>query len=210
LSIFERIPSLGAGGGKCIPEWQSGHPEKWVNEFYQFLAIRDIGDEELLSNSDAPSDYPSCGPIGAGMTLRRDAIVAWAKEVAQQYPPLGRIGNELLSGEDNDIVLRVHRNGWRVGYFPQLQLAHLIPPERVRREYLGRLLHGVARSGVHWRSRHGMSTFTPAARWTLPIRKLRAYWRFRAWAGPAEYVRWRGACGQFDARAELTVLRTPK
>jgi glycosyltransferase involved in cell wall biosynthesis len=210
LNIFDRNPSLGVGGGKCIPEWQSGCPEEWVAEFYEFLAIRDIGEHELLSISDGSASYPNCGPIGAGMIVKRDAIVSWAKEASVHYPPLGRVGTELLSGEDNDIVLRVYRNGWQVGYFPQLQLAHLIPAERVHREYLGRLLHGVSKSGVHWRLRHGMGTFAPAARWTLPLRKLRAYWRFRAWAGPAEYVRWRGACGQFDARAELTVSRTAK
>jgi glycosyltransferase involved in cell wall biosynthesis len=210
FQLFNRFPLLGACGGKCIPEWQDAQPDKWVEEFYAFLAIRDIGDEEQLSDGVPLLDYPSCAPIGAGMTVRRAAIQSWAKKTKAQRIQLGRKGRELTSGEDNDIVLDIFRAGWQVGYFPQLKLAHLIPSERVRREYLGRLLHGVGKSDVHWRVRHDMGEFKPAARWTVPLRKLRAYWRLRAWAGPAEYVRWCGVCGHFDARAELPVSQIPK
>jgi hypothetical protein len=146
---------------------------------------------------------PAYAPIGAGMVLRRDAIEGWINGCNAPDAPTGRHGIDLASGEDCDIVLSVLRTGWQVGYFPELVLTHLIPAARVTRAYLAKLNYGIARSWVTVLARHGISPWPPAKPITIQFRKARAYMTYRAWAGPGEYIRWRGACGQFDGRADL-------
>lgn len=203
LSIFQRLPRLGLGGGRCVPEWEFVNPEAWVRESYGNLALRDLGEDELLASLSTPPVYPHCAPIGAGMIARRDALRSWVKSCASEAVPTGRLGRDLTSGEDCDIVLSALRDGWDVGYFPALSLTHLIPSARVSREYLGRLNYGIAKSWIQVLARHGIYPWPPATQWSVPFRKARAYFRYRAWGGPAEYIRWRGACGQFDGRAAI-------
>jgi hypothetical protein len=93
------------------------------------------------------------------------------------------------------------KRGSTVCYLPQLKMFHLIPSGRLTREYLGRLNHGIAKSWVQVLALHGICPWKSVYFWTVPLRKCRAYFRYRAWAGPAEYVRWRGACGHFEGRA---------
>ena len=203
LAIFHRHPGLGLGGGKSLPEWESGDPEAWVRESYGNLALRDLGDHELLASLSTPRVYPACAPIGAGMIARRGAIQGWVSRCAGDAVLTGRRGSELASGEDCDIVLSALQDGWSVGYFPELSLIHLIASARVTREYLSRLNYGIAKSWIQVLARHGIYPWPPAAPWSVPFRKARAYFRCRVWDGPAEYVRWKGACGQFDGRAEI-------
>ena len=104
--------------------------------------------------------------------------------------------------EDTEMVLDALRSGWLVGYFPELKVSHLIPGRRLSADYLARLFHEGQRSWVQVLHKHGIP-LKPAAPWTVPLRKLRAYLRCRAWEGPAEYIRWRTACGYFDGRAAI-------
>jgi GT2 family glycosyltransferase len=202
VGLFAEHPGLGAAGGKSLPEWEVP-PAPWVSEFAGTLALRDLGDEPRLATPDVRG-YPACAPVGAGMILRRAAWQAYADGLATDpTAPLDRAGTELTSGGDNDMVLRILRAGWSVGYFPQLRLTHLIPAGRLTRDYLGRLNHGIARSWVQVLARHGINPWPRASRWTVPFRKWRAYLSYRAWSGPAEYIRWQGACGQFEGRAAV-------
>jgi hypothetical protein len=93
------------------------------------------------------------------------------------------------------------KKGWTVCYAPELRMTHVIPFLRLTREYLSRLNHGIAKSWVQVLALHGVCPWKPVDSWTVPLRKGRAYFRYHAWAGPAEYVRWRGACGNFEGRA---------
>jgi glycosyltransferase involved in cell wall biosynthesis len=202
-NVFERIPGLGLGGGRSLPEWERGDPDPWVSESFANLALRDFGEAELLGSSTMPPTYPAWAPIGAGMVARKDALASWITECVQDGAPTGRRGRKLSSGEDCDIVMYALADGWQVGYFPDLILTHLIPSSRLTRTYLGRLNYEIAKSWVQVLARHGVRPWPPAARWSVPYRKARAYCRYRAWAGPAQYIRWMGACGQFEGRATL-------
>src|SRR5579872_4496385 len=146
LSLFQIRPRLGLGGGRCVPEWENAAPEPWVNESYGNLALRDLGDKEQLAWMTVPPVYPTCAPIGAGMIVRREAIRSWANDCVTGGVPTGRRGKELTSGEDCDIVMSALRDGWAVGYFPELTLTHLIASSRVTSKYLGALNYGIARS----------------------------------------------------------------
>jgi GT2 family glycosyltransferase len=203
VELFERHPHVGALGGRSVPEWEAT-PEPWVHEFAGNLALRDR-DGECVADRKTDSGYPSCSPLGAGMAIRRAALEPWVRAVdeAGAARPTGRRGKLLTSGEDNDIVLTALSAGWAVGYFPRLSLTHLIPAGRVTREYQARLSHGIARSWVEVLDRHGIRPWPPVAPWSVGLRKVRAWFRLRAWRDAPSYVRWKAACGTFEGRALL-------
>src|SRR5262249_42758567 len=106
VRILAGRPRLGLGGGRSIPGWESAAPPgDWVADSYRNLALRDLGDGEILSVLSHPPSYPACAPIGAGMIARREALRAWAQSCLADGSPTGRRGSELTSGEDCDMVM---------------------------------------------------------------------------------------------------------
>jgi glycosyltransferase involved in cell wall biosynthesis len=211
LAAFEAEPQLGAIGGKSIPRWETAPPD-WFDELGISLACRDLGDERIDAEWERASKdervYPNCAPIGAGMGVRRSAYAAYV-EGASSDPirtALGRRGTDLSSGEDNDMILSILTQGWRVAYLPELRLEHLIPSRRLSASYLERYAESSSRTWVEVLAVHGIRIWTPVPRWSLPLRKARAWARMRAWRGPANRIRWRAACGTFDGRASLSAL----
>jgi hypothetical protein len=175
-----------------------------VSEFRDQLALRDFGDEPHVAGLDEAGAYPAWAPIGAGMAFRRTAIRGWLDSCRSGGAPTDRRGRQLSSAGDCDIVMFALRDGWQVGYFPELEFTHVIPKGRTTREYLGRLNYGISKSWVEFLARHGVRPWprvSPGGAWP---RKARSFFRLSAWAGPAEYVRWRGACGMFDGRALIS------
>ncbi len=203
LAHFEANPQLGAIGGKSLPDFEHSPPAWWQPEFNRLIACRDLGDEPQIASDQRHSHagrrlYPHCAPIGAGMALRREAVQAWLD--AAPSPLTDRRGKELTSGGDNDIVLTVLRAGWQVGYFPDLVLTHVIPAARIQPRYLARLNRAVAKSWIHVLRHHDADPWPAVAPWTLLLRQAKAWFAYRAWASPAHYIRWRGACGHFEGR----------
>lgn len=207
VRIFTAHPQLGALGGKNLPEFEVPPPDWWQPEFDELLACRDLGDQSLLATDRREQKtgcriYPDFAPVGAGMALRRAAVQAWLEDPAASSLP-DRRSTDLSSGGDNDIVLSILRAGWEIGYFPQLRLTHLIPVGRLERAYLARLKRGIARSWVRVLHRHDANPWPPVSVWSVPLRQLKAWFAYRAWVGPAEYIHWQGACGHFEGLADL-------
>ncbi len=205
LQIFAAHPRVGAIGGRSFPEFER-QPPAWMREFDDLIACRDPGPEPRLASSfrTQPAGriaYPDCAPIGAGMALRRDAAALWLA-ASNRSVPTDRRGTDLTSGGDNDIILTLARE-WDVGYFPALTLTHLIPEARTTLDYLARLNHGIAKSWVQVLHQHQANPWPAIASWTVPLRKLKAWFAYRSWSSPAAYVRWRGACGHFEGRAAV-------
>ncbi len=196
-ALFAADPAVGALGGRSTPEFERPPAAWWQPEFNGLIACRDLGPAPLLAAGR--HEYPACAPIGAGMALRRAAAQAWLADPAAGALP-DRRGAELTSGGDNDIILTVLAAGWTVAYFPTLVLTHLIPAGRVERDYLARLNRGIAKSWMQVLRKHGVNPWAPIAAWTVPLRRLKAWFTCRAWSGPAAFIRWRGACGHFEGR----------
>jgi glycosyltransferase involved in cell wall biosynthesis len=197
---------VGLAGGEVRAEWEV-RPQPWMIEFFGNLAVRSLGSRQAISSAEENS-YPHCAPIGAGMVARRSALEDWMIQCRRGGSLPDRKGLELTSAGDCDIVLHSRAAGWQVGYFPELRLTHLIPAERLTSEYLARLNSGIAKSWIQVLAAHGLCPWKPVANWTVPLRKWRAFLRYRAWTGPAEYVRWCGACGHFEGRALIKVMGT--
>jgi glycosyltransferase involved in cell wall biosynthesis len=196
-ALFASHPTVGALGGRSIPEFERAPPAWWQPEFDGLIACRDLGNTPLTASG--AREYPACAPIGAGMALRRAAAQTWLADPSAGALP-DRRGNELTSGGDNDIILTVLAAGWAVAYFPSLALTHLIPAGRLEPHYLARLNRGIARSWMQVLRKHNVNPWPPVAGWTVPLRRIKAWFGNRAWSGPAAYIRWQGACGHFEGR----------
>ncbi|ACB76046.1 glycosyltransferase family 2 protein [Opitutus terrae] len=210
LTAFAADAKLGAAGGKSIPEYESALP-RWYHSGLAPLGCRDLGDERIDSRwtTMEPRFYPSSAPLGAGLVIRRSAMLAWAVAVEHdsRRARFGRHGAQLTSGEDNDINLTLLAAGWKLSYLPALRLIHLIPPRRLTAEYQGRIGESTSRDFVRVLDVHGIRPWRPIPRWGVPLRKARAWFNRRAWRGPAEHILWRGDCGQFDGRASIWNLQ---
>lgn len=203
--LFRAHPRIGALGGRSLPEFER-EPEEWKREFLPLLALRDLGEEPRISQGLRPpgaaaDEYPvDSAPIGAGMAIRREAARQWMADLEAAGLP-DRRGRELSSAGDNDIVLSAMRQGWEVGYFPQLRLTHLIPAARLDPAYLARLNRGIQKSWLQVLVRRGVSPWPAIPRWSVPLRQAKAWFAWRAWSGPAAYIRWQGVCGHFEGRS---------
>jgi len=197
---------LGAIGGRSHPEFEAP-PPPWTREFDGVLALRDPGatPQRAAWSDSQPRGYPVCAPIGAGLALRRSGAEAYAAALANdsRRRSFDRTGAQLISGGDNDLIMTILAGGQAVAYFPDLQLTHLIPPRRSERSYLGALNRAIARSWVRVLALHGIRPWRPVPRSTVGLRCLRSWFRLRAWQGPAQWVRWQGACGHFEGLGDL-------
>lgn len=207
VDIFERYAQVGSIGGKSFPEFEIT-PEEWTKKFYKSLALRDLGDQELITNhlnqSKRIEEYPDFSPIGAGMAFRRDAINKYVENVINGENVINdRTGNILSSGGDNDIVLTLLNSGWEVGYFPKLQITHLIPAYRVTKEYIARVCFDSSKSWIKVLDKHGICPWDKIPKWTILPRNIKAYFNFKAWKDEESYINWRGACGMFEGLGDL-------
>ncbi|MEO6845940.1 MAG: glycosyltransferase [Chthoniobacterales bacterium] len=203
LHHFVENPKIGAIGGRSLPEFEK-EPEPWIREFDGLLALRDPGDTAQFSGPlrDQKTEkiaYPFCAPVGAGMALRREGLSKWL-ETFDTNKFSDRKGDKLTSSGDNDLILHLMQSGWEVAYFPDLGLTHLIPAGRTTLDYLSRLNEGIQESWMRLLTRHQMNPWPPISRWSMPLRKMKSWFTFRAWESPAAYVRWRGTCGHFTGR----------
>jgi glycosyltransferase involved in cell wall biosynthesis len=199
LAHLHAHSDVGACGGRSLGRFETP-PASWQERFLDLLAVRDLGPAPLFSEPPTGKDplrYPACAPIGAGMVVRRAAIATWlGKPVAFT----DRRGRDLTSGGDNDLVLALYAAGWRVAYFPDLWLEHLVPARRLEPRYLGRLNRALQRSWMQVLTAHRANPWPPLGRFGATVRVVRAWVRHRAWAGGAGWVAWQGARGHFEGR----------
>ena len=206
LQVFQRCPALGAAGGASIPEFE-GPPPVWYTPGLAPIGCRDLGDEEIWMRwaVDQPT-YPAAAPIGAGLVIRSEAMQIWADDVVSDSDrlSLGRRGTALSSGEDNDINLTLLREGWELAYLPQLRLKHIIPEGRLTLKYQKRIARASYRDFIRVLDTHGIRPWTSIPTWSVPLRSILTWFRYRAWSSPAQQVRWFGAIGQYEGRASLS------
>lgn len=198
--IFAVQPEIGAIGGKCLPLFESPAPE-WLQEFYGNLALRDFGNSVIIDNWN--KTYPLTSPVGAGIAIRKAALASYLSRTnAEKNPIIDRKGKSLGSGGDNDIVLEILRSGWQIGYFPSLSLTHLIPTERIQPKYLARLINNTNRSWVAVLEYHHINPWKKIPLWSVPLRKIKAWFTYAAWKSKVHYIRWSGACGLYDGLSD--------
>jgi len=203
LNKLEAYPQVGALGGRVKLEFIE-EPSFQMDTLHGLFAAWDHGDTMRISNGIRPqgavrNEYPPFAPITAGLVLRRPTWEAWLAYLNTHPIMPDRCGGALSSGGDNDAVLAILEAGWEVAYLPEIYLTNIIPPFRLTPEYLARLSYGCAYGFIQALRRHDACAQAPIPRWTLPLRVARAWFRCRAWRGPANRIRWRGLVGHFTA-----------
>ncbi|WP_432572787.1 glycosyltransferase family 2 protein [Kineococcus sp. SYSU DK005] len=125
-AVIGAAADVGVIGGRILPRWPGARPQYVGWRWLMFLSC--IEDIERPFKNGIQEAY-------GGNFLLRSA--AWRD--AGGYPEnLGRIGDVLLSGEDNRLQYAVHESGWRVVFDASLVVEHLIPQERLTRGWIRR------------------------------------------------------------------------
>ncbi len=124
-----------AFGGKITPLFEP-HAPLWYSRWSMgFVSALDMGNEKRY--------FPHGKfPIGANMGLSRNAV----KRVGMFNTTLGRNKNNLLAGEEKDIIYRIVDNGMTVAYLPDIEVQHVIPEHRTTDQFIARLGYGVGQS----------------------------------------------------------------
>lgn len=203
--IYNKFPHLGNIGGRSIPIFES-RPPFWIKEFYAILAIRDLGEYPIIERLKNKNDlfyYPSSAPllIAPRKKCMLNYIDFFNNNNYSKY--LGRKGNSLSSGEDNDINLFLFKSGFSLGYFPELIFYHIIPEKRTTVNYLARLVFSSSMSWVKVLENYHINPWKKIPKWTVPLRILKAWFSHKAWRSEVEYIKWKGACGTFQGLSEI-------
>lgn len=144
-NIGREYPFLGAWGGTIRGEFEAD-PRPWMHPLLKYLAIREFSDPVWSNN---PDDWRA-QPCGAGLCVRRSVATTYAEQL-NVHPTrrrLDRIGSELSSCGDSDLIQTSCDRGQGFGNFPQLRLTHLIPETRVQPGYLIKLMQGIVASFI--------------------------------------------------------------
>lgn len=136
FKLFNKHPEIAVLGGRGMAqvEDESLIPE-WFNSFYHGYAIGPQAEKECMVNS----------VYGAGMAVRKLAL-----KPVMSLPMFlhGRKANELSSGEDAEICLRIRLAGYQILYSPQLTFKHFLTPQRLTWSYLKKLHTGFGKCNI--------------------------------------------------------------
>ena len=146
LEFFRTHPQAEVAGGRIIAEYPEGRPA-WMSRWV----------EMPIAN---PMDYGAevCPfprgkvPGGGNMAFRRDIFAKIEGFDAQ----LGRVGRELIGGEENDLFERILLSGRTIWYVPNAVMWHIIKPRKLTADYFRRLARNVGisqrlRAEIHHR-----------------------------------------------------------
>jgi glycosyltransferase involved in cell wall biosynthesis len=129
-------------GGRVVPMWES-EPPRWLprtnGQLWAVIALLDYGRE--------PIKFGKRVPLGVNMAMRREAI-----ERAGGFDTrIGRKAGTLLGQEVREWCLRAHAAGLVGYYIPDVVVEHLIPTERLNKEYFRRWFYwrGISRAMLY-------------------------------------------------------------
>jgi glucosyl-dolichyl phosphate glucuronosyltransferase len=126
-------------GGRVLPIWGGRRPS-WLpdhpSHHWAVIALLDYGAE--------PFELTSRMPLGVNMAFRRhvfDTVGGW-------NPNIGRKAGTLLGQEVREWCVRARAKGVRGYYAPAVTVRHIIPPERLDKQYFRRFFYwrGISRA----------------------------------------------------------------
>lgn len=125
-----------AFGGRIIPLFENRVTPKWLCHWtYSWVSAIDKGNKVILFEG---SSYP----IGANMGFRKACI----DKCGLFNTELGRTKKNLMCGEEKDLFNRVKDKGYKIYYFPDIEVQHVIPPSRTTKDYIVRMGKGIGMS----------------------------------------------------------------
>ncbi|MEA2043409.1 MAG: glycosyltransferase [Bacteroidota bacterium] len=132
---FFENSSYSAGGGKIYPKYESRRP-RWMSRFLEpVMSVIDLGNEV--------KNFPKNKfPIGANMMFRKKVF----DRVGYFDTELGRTGKNMLGGEEKDLFFKMRAQNMTVGYVPDVVVSHIIPDERLSRQFIKKQAKGIGKS----------------------------------------------------------------
>jgi len=137
-----QLPHADFFGGPILP-WFDSAPPEWVAASLPIIgsafALCDLG----------PSRAPFTAqrlPYGANFAVRT--------AVQRRHlfdPALGRVGDELLSGDEHEALRRMLADGHTGTWLPEARVRHFVPRERMTLDYMRRYYRGIGRTDVRMR-----------------------------------------------------------
>ena len=135
-NLWSTREQLGADviGGKVLPHWNQPVPS-WAEDpklrstIWGMLALVDRGDETLKAKTDEANFL-----YGANMAFKKEIF----QELGLFRTELGRIGKQLTSGEDSEMIGRALKAGKQIFYTPRAVVLHKVESERLNPKYLYR------------------------------------------------------------------------
>lgn len=167
LEISKRCPPLGIWSGRIDLEFEMT-PPPWTRKYWTFLVERQVERDETTREMQLEEPLP----VGAGMCVRREVALTYLNEAkhSELRTSLDRCGVNLASSGDTDMAMLACAHGWQRGVFKSLRLRHLIPPERLREDYLIRLTEGIQFSVFVVKRLHGIHVVPP---------RINAWWHLK-------------------------------
>ncbi|MBD2180486.1 glycosyltransferase family 2 protein [Planktothrix sp. FACHB-1355] len=141
-SFAKAHPKAGAFGGQIHGDFEVKPPENF-QKIQSFLAIREQGEKPRLYEPNNLSLPP-----GAAVVVRKKA---WCEAVPNRPKLIGRVGKQMLGGEDLEPLLYIHNAGWEIWYNPAMHTYHQIPQWRLEKDYLIALIRGSSLCICHLR-----------------------------------------------------------
>lgn len=133
IDAFEAEKDVAALGGPIFLHYETIIP-KWENKYLNSLMGYYVPKETEFIYSGKDIDYPR----GSNMSFRTSVF----QEVGMFNTKLGRIGGNLLGGEEKDIFSRIYgTNKYKVVYKPSLIVYHSVPAERTTFEFIKKQAH---------------------------------------------------------------------
>ena len=132
-------------GGRVVPHWES-EPPRWIprtnGRMWAVIALLDYGPN--------PIRFGARVPLGVNMAIRREAL----ERVGGFDTSIGRKAGTLLGQEVREWCMRAHARGLVGYYIPQIVVRHLIPTERMNKEYFRRWFfwRGISRAMMYART----------------------------------------------------------
>ena len=147
IDLFDQHPDAMAAGGEIIAEYPTGRP-RWMSRY----AERPIANPMSFGNNVRL--FPKGRiPGGGNMAMRRRLFDC----IGEFNTSLGRTGKRLLGGEESDLFERIAKHGHKVYYAPRAIMYHIIPAEKLTRDYFTRL---ATNTGISQRTRAELNNAT--------------------------------------------------
>ena len=114
---------MGGVGGRVLPNWETGAPGWFPDEFLWVVgcSYRGLPEEQAEIRN----------PIGANMAFRRTLMT----DVGGFREEVGRVGAIPVGCEETELSIQVRRRGHRILYAPDALVSHLVTADRTRWHY---------------------------------------------------------------------------
>lgn len=136
IEFFDSFPTAMAAGGAVRAVFESGRP-RWMSHYTERMIAN------TLDLDIAVTLFPKNRvPAGGNMAFRREVF----DRVGLFNPRLGRNGQSLMGGEENDLFARLRAEGYPLYFVPNAAIYHYIPAEKTTEDYFDRLCYNIGRS----------------------------------------------------------------